>query len=275
MGDDKSGGEIFLEHMPVLTVWYKVVILYIFQILIFILSMTFFWFISSKFLAASLIAEFTIVFCGTFPYRYMAIKIDKIRDKYIKKYGKLAGQSLWLRYESYTIPLLSSSLYFPILLINYEFIPRIIDLPSHFITNSLFPYYIAIPLSVVVLFIGLSVRTPSGGFGPDVETYLYLLYPEKGELITGGLYKYIRNPRYLSRGFYSIGLGILANNILAIGVGFVHFIVFSSLIFPEDKELHRRFGKDFLEYKKQVPALIPKIGNWIKIAKFITKKDKK
>jgi protein-S-isoprenylcysteine O-methyltransferase Ste14 len=93
-------------------------------------------------------------------------------------------------------------------------------------------------------------------------------------LFNKGVYEIIRHPRYLGRGFIAIGIGIIANNILAISVALIHFLVFCSLIIPEDNELLKRFGNEFIKYKKNVPMFIPKFGNWRKFIKFIfTKKN--
>jgi len=265
-----------LQYIPNLTIWYKLLILYVFQISIFIISMIFLWWISSIILIGALIGEFLIVFFGTLPYRYIVNNIEKIRDKYKKKYKKLASQYLWYRFESYTIPLLSSSLYFPLLLTTYDY-PNIqlTYMPSYIITKSLLPIYITIPVGLMIIIIGLLIRRPPEVFGPKVEIYLNLLYPEKGILIKNGIYKYIRHPRYLGRGFIAVGLGVIANNIIAILVGVIHFLIFCSLIRSEDKELLKRFGGEFKKYKKSVPALFPKYGNWKKIFIFIFSKKNK
>jgi protein-S-isoprenylcysteine O-methyltransferase Ste14 len=267
--------EILSEHIPALKVWYLLIGLYLFQSLIFFLSMIFFWWISSTFLIGALIGELIVVLLGILPYHYLILNIKNIRENYKKKYGKLAGQYFWFKYESYTIPLLSSSLYFPLLLITYEKPSfQLIKMPSHIITSGLLPVYIAPLIGIIFVLIGLLIRRPSGGFGPEIEIYLHLLFPENGRLITNGIYRYIRHPRYLGRGFISVGLGIIANNIIAISVGIIHFLVFSSLIYPEENELSRRFGKDYFNYKKKVPLLIPKYGNLNNFVRFIIKKKK-
>ena len=272
--DEEKDDDVFFEKLPFLNIWYKVLILYALQLIIFVSVILFFWQISIKYFFGALIGQLIIAFTGVYPYRRIALNIDDIRQKYRKKYDKLACQYLWFHYESYTIPLLSSSLYFPILLKTDYFLPELIDLPVHMMTNSLFPIYIAIPFGILVFSLGIIIRKPSGGFGPSVESYFYLIYPEKGKLITDGIYRYIRNPRYLSRGLIAISLGILANNILAILIGFIHFLAFASLIIPEDKELKQRFGNGFVEYQKQVPALIPRYGNWKKFLKYICYREK-
>lgn len=273
--EKKKDVDILLEYIPAFSAWYKLLILYLSQVIIFILAMVFFWWITSTVWIGALIVECIIVIFGIFPYRYLIKNIKTIRVKYKNKYGKLAGQYFWFNYESYTIPLLSSSLYFPLLLTTYKnpnF--QIINMPSNIITTSLFPIYFAVPIGLIIIIFGLLVRCPSGGFGSEIENYFHLLYPEKGRLITSGIYKYIRHPRYLGRGFVAIGLGVIANNILAISVGIIHFLAFCSLIRLEDDELSTRFGDDFLNYKKKVSALFPKCKNWKKFLRLILKQEK-
>ena len=141
--------------------------------------------------------------------------------------------------------------------------------PSHFITVSMFPYYVAFPIGITLVIMGLLMRRFSGGYGIDTDAYLYIIYPEKGRLITDGMYKYIRNPQYLCRGIIAIGFGFIANNIIAVSVGFIHFLSYLAIIPTEDKELIKRFGTDFESYQKNVPAVLPKYGNWKKFIKFI------
>jgi len=260
--------------MPILSVWYKVMTLYSAQFLLFLSLMIFFWWTSSKNFYCAIILQMIISFIGTIPYRMMTLRSYNIRRKYLNKYDKLAAQKLWLNYQSYTIPILSSSLYFPILLKTDYFLPSFVSFPPHFLTDSLFPIYVALPLSIVLIVLGFIIRKPSGGFGADVESYLYLLYPKEGKLIINGVYSYVRNPRYLGRGFVAIGLGIFANNILAILVGLIHSLAFCSLIPSENKELGKRFGNDFKNFKKKVPALFPRFGNWKKFFKVVFSKDK-
>jgi len=268
--EKKTGMDVFLEYAPMFSVWYKVLAIYLSQIILFILILVFFWWISSLVLYGAIIGQIIISLCGTYPYVYMANHIEKIREKYLKKYDKLACQKFWINYQSYTIPFLSASMYCPILLkSDYLFFQGIVKLPTHFITADLFPEFIAIPLGISIIIFGFLIRKPSGGFDADIDTYLYLIYPEKGRLLVKGLYKYIRNPRYLSQGFISIGFGVVANNLLAIFLGIIHFLAFYNLLLAEDKELIRRFGDDFKEYQNRVPALFPKFGNWSKFIKLL------
>ena len=273
MADDKNV-EFFMKHMPLLKNNKKIIILYSAQFLFFIFLFFIFWWFTSKIFYYAIIIETIVIIIGTTPYRYLTLKSEAIRKKYLEKYASLAAQQLWLKFESYTIPSMSSSLYFPIILKTDYFLPELVDYPSHILTNTLFPVYVALPLSIFIIFIGFKIRRPSGGFGPDVESYFYLLYPGKGTLLHKGTYRYVRNPSYLGRGLMAIGLGFFANNLLGIIVGLIHFIGFSSLIPSEGKELNRRFGTDYEIYKKNTPALIPKFGTWRPFLKEAFKRKK-
>ena len=272
--EEKSGSDILLDALPSLNKWYNVIALYIFQIIIFIIMLIILWWISINFWYGALLGQLILSTMLSIFFIILATNVEKIREKHKKKYNELVGQSFWFYYQSYTIPLISAAYYFPLFLINYDFLPiKIIAMPSHFITNSLLPFYISIPTGIFVLIIGYLMKRSSGGYGPDVDNYLYYAIPEKSRLITKGMYKYIRNPQYLSRGLISIGFGIIANNISAILIGIIHFVSYCAIIPAEDKELYRRFGEFFNQYQSEVPAIFPRYGNWKKFVKFIIKRD--
>jgi len=274
MGVDR---EEFLKLMPFYSVWYKVLFLFVFQFLIFVFAMVFFWWISkSMIIYGSLIGQFAVSFLGVLPFIYVAAKHDKIRIKYKEKFGNLAAQKFWLNYQSYSVSLQAASLYFPLILKTDYFLPAFIVFPPHILTNSLFPVYIAIPAGIVILAVGFIISKSFGEFGTDVNDHrFHLIYPDKAELITTGIYGYIRNPMYLCRGLISMGLGVIANNFLAILVGFIHFIAISSLIIPENHELAKRFGQNFYNYKKKTGSFIPKYGSWMDFIRFVFHKKEK
>jgi len=267
--ENKSDYDIFLSYIPTFTVWYMTLLMYVFQILIFILVMIFFWWISSTIWIGALVGQSIISALLSIYFVYIARNGDKIREKYRSKYGDLAGQKYWFNYQFYTIPFIGAAYYFPLLLFNYDFLPTLVKLPSHLINSSIFPYFVAIPLGIFIVIFGFMMKRPSGGYGMDYDNYIYTIYPEKSRLITEGMYHFIRNPQYLSRGIIAMGFGVIANNISAILVGLIHFLSYCAIISAEDKELLRRYGPDFRVYKNQVPALFPRYGNWKKFLKIV------
>jgi protein-S-isoprenylcysteine O-methyltransferase Ste14 len=260
---EKKGTDVLLEHVPDLKKPKKVLLLYFSMILLFIFIILIYWFFSNIFWYGSILIQAIVSSCLSLYYIILANKAEKIREKYHKKYQDLSGQKFWYNYQAYLFPIIAVAYYFPLFLYTYDFLPSIVDMPNHFMTNSYFPIYISIPLGFfVVLFGYLMKRHSQDNYGVDTDSYLYMIFPEKGYLIKDGMYKYLRNPQYISRGIMSFGFGIVANNLSAMIVGLIHLVSYIAIIPAEDKELIRRFGNDFKIYKKKVPAIFPKFGNW-------------
>jgi len=83
-------------------------------------------------------------------------------------------------------------------------------------------------------------------------------------LIAAGPYSLCRNPIQLGAMLYYLGVGILTGGLV---VGVICFILggivgtlYHKLI--EEKELLRRFGKEYLLYKEKVPFLVPRLCKW-------------
>jgi protein-S-isoprenylcysteine O-methyltransferase Ste14 len=220
----------------------------------------------------AIIGQFVIAFIGVIPLIYITKTSVKIRKKYLKKYGDLAYQHLWFRFLSYNESISSASLYFPIILTNYDFLPSIISLPSNFMTQPLLPIYASLPICIIFIMFGVLFRRPGGGFDIDVDSYVYLMFPEESRKIEGGLYKYIRHPRYIGRCFIAIGLGIFSNNIIGLAVSLIHFLPYYILLKIEDYELIKRFGPSFESRCTRLPALIPKARDWKKVIKYMFSK---
>ncbi|MFC1901333.1 methyltransferase family protein [Chloroflexota bacterium] len=75
------------------------------------------------------------------------------------------------------------------------------------------------------------------------------------KLITTGLYRYIRNPMLLGLFIFLIGLGFLLGSLSLIFIFTPIFILINVLYLKaiEEKEMEKKFGKQYLEYKKKVP----------------------
>jgi len=81
-------------------------------------------------------------------------------------------------------------------------------------------------------------------------------------IVADDIYKRTRNP--MSLGFYMVALAsalMLGSTSLTLGVllGLIPAHLFFLKYF-EEKELALRFGESYLEYKKRVPFLIPRLG---------------
>jgi protein-S-isoprenylcysteine O-methyltransferase Ste14 len=79
------------------------------------------------------------------------------------------------------------------------------------------------------------------------------------ELVIKGPYKYSRNPMVFGYILFWIGLGFIVNSLfLAIlFTGFITIVLILLVKLWEEKNMAKRFGKSYLEYKKRVSFLIP------------------
>ena len=80
------------------------------------------------------------------------------------------------------------------------------------------------------------------------------------KLITTGLYAYVRNPMLLGLFLFLLGLGVLFGSLSLIFIFTPLFILINVLYVKgiEEKEMEKKFGGKYLEYKKKVPMFIPK-----------------
>lgn len=80
-------------------------------------------------------------------------------------------------------------------------------------------------------------------------------------LLTTGLYAYIRNPMFLGGFLFLLGLGVLLGS-LSLTFVFVPLLIVLYVFYVkavEEKEMEKKFGQEYLEYKKRVPMFIPRV----------------
>ena len=85
------------------------------------------------------------------------------------------------------------------------------------------------------------------------------LLKKHDELVTGGPYRYVRNPIYLGCFVFIIALALVAANWLLILPALVIIPIIYAQIPHEELMLAERFGKEYREYMKRTPQLIPKL----------------
>ena len=78
-------------------------------------------------------------------------------------------------------------------------------------------------------------------------------------IVTSGPYKYTRNPMIFGYILIWIGLGILINSFfLTVGFSLIILILLVLVVkLWEEKNLEKRFGNQYLEYKEKVSFIIP------------------
>ncbi|MDQ0822994.1 protein-S-isoprenylcysteine O-methyltransferase Ste14 [Arthrobacter sp. V4I6] len=83
------------------------------------------------------------------------------------------------------------------------------------------------------------------------------------QLVVGGLYRYVRNPMYVSIAAAIAGQGLLLGQpklFVALGIGAVPVVAFVRLY--EEPALTRKFGAVYEEYRRNVPRWLPRLTPW-------------
>lgn len=126
----------------------------------------------------------------------------------------------------------------------------------------------SLSLAIVLLVLGwLICAWPAIAFFQARGTPVPFNPPPK--LMTTGLYAYIRNPMLLGLFIFLIGLGVLFGSLSLIFIFTPLFILINVLYLKaiEEKEMEKKFGIEYLEYKKDIPMFIPKPGTLRKVIK--------
>jgi protein-S-isoprenylcysteine O-methyltransferase Ste14 len=90
------------------------------------------------------------------------------------------------------------------------------------------------------------------------EIFWYKTY--KGQLVTGGIFQYIRHPHYVSILIVGFGLALFFYSLSALIIAFISIPIMIWSILDEEKLLISQFGEKYKEYMKKVPwRLIPRI----------------
>jgi protein-S-isoprenylcysteine O-methyltransferase Ste14 len=97
-------------------------------------------------------------------------------------------------------------------------------------------------------------------------TFLYFkweIFWEKnyhGQLITEGIFKYIRHPHYTSLLIIGFGLAFFFNSIAALLIAIIAIPIMIISIIDEEKLLIKQYGEEYIEFMKKTPwKIIPYI----------------
>jgi protein-S-isoprenylcysteine O-methyltransferase Ste14 len=114
----------------------------------------------------------------------------------------------------------------------------------------------AVVLGLVLLIwtISLFARLGRGTLAPWAPTE---------RLVVSGPYRHVRNPMITGVLFILLGEALFFQS-WPIAIWMVLFFIANAIYFPlaEEKDLERRFGKEYVLYRKDVPRWIPQFRSW-------------
>jgi protein-S-isoprenylcysteine O-methyltransferase Ste14 len=79
------------------------------------------------------------------------------------------------------------------------------------------------------------------------------------QLITDGAFSRVRHPLYLASLLFYVFLIIITLSLFSLFIFVCIFIFYNYIAAYEDKFLEKKFGQDYLDYKKDVPRWIPRL----------------
>lgn len=107
-------------------------------------------------------------------------------------------------------------------------------------------------LGIILIMVGLLIFLIPAF---TIDKYFY-----EGKLCTTGIYSFIRHPIYGAWIVFIIpGIVLIRGSLLGISIPIFMYVVFKILIPEEEEYLEKKFGKEYLEYKKKVNAIFPTI----------------
>lgn len=86
------------------------------------------------------------------------------------------------------------------------------------------------------------------------------IYRSKEELVTKGIYCYVRHPQYLGLILVTVGWLIHWPTIPTAVMWPILVVMYYKLAKNEEKEMEQRFGDRYLLYKEKVPMFIPRMS---------------
>ena len=127
------------------------------------------------------------------------------------------------------------------------------------------PNVVFYPLNIIIGLLFLLIGFFWAGWS-NIELYktgkgtaVPLKHTQTTILVLKGPYKYTRNPMVFGYILIWVGLGFFFNSYVIL-IGFSSIVLVFLIIFIkswEEKDLERRFGQSYLDYKKRVSMIIP------------------
>ena len=117
-----------------------------------------------------------------------------------------------------------------------------------------FPGGLLIGFGASLCWISVSLFSENGGGGTPAP------YDPPRTLVACGVYKRVRNPMMIGVILVLLGEALISGSILVL-VWCLVFVQGCLFLIPfwEEPDLERRFGENYLVYKRQVPRWIPKL----------------
>ena len=118
------------------------------------------------------------------------------------------------------------------------------------------PLGLRIAIAALLLCGGLTLALSAGARFNAAKTNIAPWMPVTA-IVTTGVYRYTRNPMYLSLALMYAGLSLLANSVIGLAGLLVALVIMQyGVIFREERYLEAKFGEAYRAYRRRVPRWI-------------------
>lgn len=112
---------------------------------------------------------------------------------------------------------------------------------------------------IVLLVVGTLVLIIAGYLARSGLKTVFGNQRPKPEVIRSGVFSVVRHPIYLGSILLYLGLIVYTLSLLALGMWMIIVVFYVFISHYEEKILTQYFGKEYRQYKKEVPMLFPRI----------------
>lgn len=120
---------------------------------------------------------------------------------------------------------------------------------STYLRNTV-PFWVHVPLGIVILILGFSLINRS---------QKTVFHPETKGVINTGPYARVRHPMYLGMILLYTGAVVGTLSLLSLIPFLILFLVYDKMAAFEERELEEKFGKDYQSYQRRIRRWVPNV----------------
>jgi len=171
------------------------------------------------------------------------------RAAYRARYGAAAYRYLFFRFILPAVGGAGAALNFPVLIGG----PPLLPPASAYVTAG----YLLLAATLI------EIRGKELFWNIDLRAFVYSVFPERGAMLTSGIFQWLRHPVYSTAVRFAVGVALLRNNLHAVLCA--AFIAAALWLWAgiEERELER-VDPRYADYRRRVPAffVLPPVGFW-------------
>ena len=121
-------------------------------------------------------------------------------------------------------------------------------------------YFSSLPLAIVLTVAGIFLAAWGRTSFAAAGTEIIPTSVSNKILVTGGPFRFTRNPMYLGHLVFMLGLAVTFRSYVALALLGLRAIWFHRRVMADEAQLIERFGAEYTDYMRQVRRWVPGLG---------------